>query len=113
MGFELQKHLWPRKMNSHEMTVNRTNIFKLLNKTKYVFIIKSFNHFIYRFYFHTTHLRMSLSMGAALKVIPPILLYWPTTSKVDIGGAAVEVETSHQYSATFCCCATDGSRGAA
>ena len=35
----------------------------------------------------------------------------PTVSKVD-GGMAVEDEPSHQYSITFCCCATDGSRGA-
>ena len=51
-------------------------------------------------------------MGAALKVMPPILLYWPTTLEVDIGGTAVEVEHSHQYSIAFCCCVTDGSREA-
>ena len=28
------------------------------------------------------------------------------------GVMAVEVEPSHQYSITFCCCVTDGSRGA-
>ena len=28
------------------------------------------------------------------------------------GGMAVEIEPSHQYSITFCCCMTDGSRGA-
>jgi len=33
-------------------------------------------------------------------------------SEVDIGGMAVEVELSHQYSITSCCCVTDGSRGA-
>ena len=33
-------------------------------------------------------------------------------AEADVGGVAVEVETSHQYSITFCCCATDGSRGA-
>jgi len=30
--------------------------------------------------------------------LPPILLSWPTTSEVDIGGMAVEVEPAHQYS---------------
>ena len=35
-----------------------------------------------------------------------------TTSEVDGGGVAVEVEPSHQYPITFCCCVTDGSRGA-
>ena len=51
-------------------------------------------------------------MKAALKVIPPILLCWPTTSNADVGGMAVEVEPSCQYSITLCCCVTDGSRGA-
>ena len=49
---------------------------------------------------------------AALKVMPPVLLYWPTVSEVDAGGMAVEGETSHQYSLMFCCCVTEGSRGA-
>ena len=51
-------------------------------------------------------------LRAALKVMPPILFFWPTTSEADVGGMAVEVEPSHQYSITFCCCVTDGSRGA-
>jgi len=50
-------------------------------------------------------------MGAALKVVPSILC-WPMMSEVDAGGMAVEVEASHQYSMTFCCHVTDGSRGA-
>jgi len=33
-------------------------------------------------------------------------------SEVDVGGMAVEVETSHQYSIKFCCHVTDGSSGA-
>jgi len=32
-------------------------------------------------------------------------------SETDVGRMAVEVEPSHQYSLTFCCCVTDGSRG--
>jgi len=32
--------------------------------------------------------------------------------KADISGIAIEVEPSHRYSVTFCCCVTDGSRGA-
>jgi len=36
----------------------------------------------------------------------------PTVSEVDAGGIAVEVEPFHQYFVTFCCCVTDGSRGA-
>ena len=49
---------------------------------------------------------------AVPNVMPPILLCWPTMSEVDDAGMAVEVEPSHQYSVTFCCCVTDGSRGA-
>lgn len=50
-------------------------------------------------------------MKAALKVMPPVLLFWPTMSEVD-GGMAVEVESSLQYSTTCCCHVTDGSMGA-
>jgi len=32
-------------------------------------------------------------------------------SEADVGGMAVEIEPSHQYSITFCCHATDDSRG--
>ena len=31
------------------------------------------------------------------KVMPPILLCWPMMSEADIGGMAVEVESSYQY----------------
>ena len=51
-------------------------------------------------------------MRAAQKVLPPILWCWPTTSEVDVGGMAMEVELSQEYSVMFCCCVTDGSRGA-
>jgi hypothetical protein len=51
-------------------------------------------------------------MRVTAKLMPPILLCWPTTSKVDVGHMAVEVEPSRQYSVKFCCRATDGSRGA-
>jgi len=49
---------------------------------------------------------------AALKVMSPILLCWPTTSETDVGGMAVDPEPFCQYPITFCCCATAGSRGA-
>ena len=35
-------------------------------------------------------------MRAAPKVMPPMLRCWPTTSEVDVGGMAVEVEPSRQ-----------------
>ena len=47
---------------------------------------------------------------AALKVMPPILLCWPTVSEADVGILTVKVEHSCQYSIMLCCC--DGSRGA-
>jgi len=51
-------------------------------------------------------------MRAALKVMPPILLRWPMTSEVDVGGMAIKDEPSHQNSSTFCHHVTDGRRGA-
>ena len=48
---------------------------------------------------------------AAPKAMPPILLCWPMMSEEDVGGIAAEDEPSHQYSITFCCHETDGSRG--
>ena len=51
------------------------------------------------------------SSSAAPKVMSPTLLCWPTMSKADVGGMAVEVELPHQYSVTCCCCVTDGRRG--
>ena len=58
------------------------------------------------------HMHTYAYTRAALKVMPPILLCWPTTSEVVVGGMAVEVEPSHQYSVRYCCCTTDGSRSA-
>jgi len=51
-------------------------------------------------------------MRADPKVMPPVLLYWPTMSEVDVDGMAVEDEHSCQHYITFCCCATDGRRRA-
>ena len=46
------------------------------------------------------------------RVTAPILLCQLTTSKVDVGGMALEVKPSHQHPVICCCCATDGGRGA-
>lgn len=43
--------------------------------------------------------------------MPPVLLCQPTTSWVGVGGMAVESEPFHQYYATCCCHARDGSTG--
>ena len=32
-----------------------------------------------------------------------VLLSWPTMPEADVGGMAIEVEPSHQYSIVFCC----------
>jgi len=48
---------------------------------------------------------------AALKVMLSILSRWPTTSEA-VGGMAVEVELSCQYSITLCSCVIDESKGA-
>jgi len=41
-----------------------------------------------------------------------ILFYDVGTSEADVGSMAKKVEHSYQHSITFCCCATDGNRGA-
>ena len=35
--------------------------------------------------------------------MPPMFWCWSATSEADVGGMAVEVEPSHQYSITCCC----------
>ena len=56
--------------------------------------------------------RMCEATRTAPKLLPPILLCWPTTSEANVVDMAVEVELSRQYSVKFCCRATDDSRGA-
>ena len=51
-------------------------------------------------------------MMAALKVMAPILLCWPTASEMDVHGMAVETEPACQYSIKLFYCATDGSNEA-
>jgi len=43
-------------------------------------------------------------MKLAPKIMPPILLWWPTMSEVNAGDMAVGAEPSHQHSIPFCCC---------
>ena len=50
-------------------------------------------------------------MTAGLKVMPPILLCWLTTSETDVGGITEEAEPSHQYCITFFCRVTEDGRG--
>ena len=50
------------------------------------------------------------SIKAAPKLMPPILLCWPTKSEAEVGGMASEMESSHQYSTMFCCHVTDDNR---
>jgi len=40
---------------------------------------------------------------AAPKIMPPVLLYWPTTSEADVGDMAIENELYHQYSILLLC----------
>ena len=55
---------------------------------------------------------MSHNTRATAKLMPPILLCWPTTAEANVVDMAVEVDPSRQYSVKFCCRATDDSRGA-
>ena len=50
--------------------------------------------------------------SVAPKVIPPVLISWPSKSEADADGMAAEAEPSYQYSVTLCCPVTDSSRGA-
>ena len=54
----------------------------------------------------------NVSARAASKVMPSILLCWAMTSEADVGGVALGVEPSQEYSVTFCCLEIDSSRGA-
>ena len=69
--------------------------------------------YLHTLYVYTlTYTYIIYLMRAALKLMPHILLCWPTPSEADIDGIAVKLEPSHQYSITSCCHVTDGSRGA-
>ena len=80
----------------------------------YVFIVLFFfNRKIFKIKISfVTYMHASHYMRAARKVMHPVLLCWPTASEVGVGGMAVKVEPSRQYSITFCCHVADGSRGA-
>ena len=45
--------------------------------------------------------------------MPSVLLFWPMASEASVGGMAVEIEPSYQYSITLCSHVADGNRGAA
>ena len=53
---------------------------------------------------------LCIKARAALKVMPPILLCWPMMLEASVGGMAVGVEPSHQYSVTFFYHVKNGSR---
>ena len=52
------------------------------------------------------------SVRAAQKVMPPLLLRWPTMPDTDGGGVTAEADPPHQHTTAHCCHATHGSRGA-
>jgi hypothetical protein len=43
----------------------------------------------------------TLIMNGAPKVMPPVLLCWPTALEADAGGMTVEVEPSRQWLVSF------------
>jgi len=69
-------------------------------------------YYSYACHYFKDRFQVMLMYEAAPKIIPPILLHWPTMSEVDVGDMAVKVESSCQYSITFCHRVTDCSRGA-
>lgn len=52
-----------------------------------------------------------INMRAALNVMLPVLLGWLQLQSL-VGSMAIENEPFHQYSLTFCCHVTNGSREA-
>ena len=54
----------------------------------------------------------ALKLRGLLQSNAPYFIMSPTKLEVAVGGMAVEAEHSDQYSIAFCCCVTDGSRGA-
>ena len=48
-------------------------------------------------------------MMTAPRVMLSVLLHWPAVSEVDVGGMAVEVKPSRQYSVICYCHVTGGS----
>lgn len=53
-----------------------------------------------------------MNLSAAPKVMPHILLYCLTTPEADIAVTEVDIDSSSQYSITFCFYVTNGRRGA-
>ena len=61
---------------------------------------------------HCGLMSYKINTRVAPKLMPPILVCWPTMSEANVGDMAVEAEPSRQYSVKFCCLATDDNRGA-
>lgn len=68
------------------------------NNNKNILLLTCINHVIYL-------------IRPALKLMPPVLWYWSTTSEANVCDMARAVEPSHQNFNTFCCYATDDSEG--
>ena len=75
----------------------------------YIYI---YNKYIRGIYKYNKYIYIYIYTRASPKVMPPILLCWPTTSEANVVDMAVEVEPSRQYTVKFCYRATDDSRGA-
>lgn len=56
---------------------------------------------------------MTQCTWSALKVMPPILLCWPTTPEVNVGGMVAEAEPPQSCPVIFWCRGTDSSTGTA
>ena len=56
---------------------------------------------------NATLLYECIYMRVALKLVPPFLLGWSTTTDTNGGGMTVEVEPSQQHFIASCCCVTN------
>ena len=77
-----------------------------------IYLLHAIGHWVHSLKWRSVPKTEFRTARSALKIVPPISLCWPTMPEADIGGMAVEVEPSCQYSIPFCCHMTDGSRGA-
>ena len=90
-------HLWPEL--KHNFYFKKKIIIKSHEN-------KEENHILVRKGYTCIHTKI------LLKVVHHISLCWLTVVEADVGGMAEQVEPSHCYSITFCCCVTDGIIGA-
>ena len=86
----------------HDSNLNFSNYLNISKMMKAKINRENIYEYIYNYIIHDKHSKSVRYMlypyrKAVLKVMPPMLRFWSTTSEVDVGGMTAEVEPSHQY----------------